>query len=85
MQLRTGFDWRRDHGHDRDVDGGQDVDDGEDEVDLDGPVPLGVLPAEVRQAEHRQADAHLQVKDHVRQRTTKLAREEALETQERTF
>ena len=54
-------------------------------MDLDGPVPLGVLPAEVRQAEHRQADAHLQVKDHVRQRTTKLAREEALETQERTF
>ena len=48
-----------DHGDDGDVDGGQDVEHGEDELHLDGPLPLGVLPPQPRQAEHRQPDAHL--------------------------
>jgi len=55
------------HGNDGNVDGGQHVDDGKDEVDLNGPVPVWLLPAEPRQAEDGQADAHLnRVKRHER-------------------
>ena len=48
-----------DHGQAGDHDGGQDVEDREDQVDLDGSLPLGVLPAEVGDAEDRQADGDL--------------------------
>ena len=48
-----------DHWHDGDVDRGQDVDDREDQVDLDGTVPLGMLPAEIGQAEDGKTDRNL--------------------------
>lgn len=61
-KILTSFNGAGDHGDDGDVDRRDDVEHRPDEVDLDGPVPLGVLPTEVRQAEDCQADADLQAR-----------------------
>ena len=55
-----------DHGDDGDIDGGQDVQDREDQVNLDGPLPFRVLPAEPGQAEHCQTNGHLEVENFIR-------------------
>ena len=57
----TCFYWASHHGYDGDVDSGEDVDDGEDQVDLDGPVPFWMLPAQVGKTEHSQSNAHLKL------------------------
>jgi hypothetical protein len=52
------------HGDDGDEDGGNDVEEGPDEADLDGPLPLRVLPPQPGQAENSQTDADLLVSYH---------------------
>ena len=55
LSLLTSLEGLGNHGDDRDEDGGEDVEDGPDHVHLDGSLPLGVLPAEPRDAEDGKA------------------------------
>ena len=57
--VRTGFNWGCEHRHERDEDGRHEVNGGEDQVYLDGTLHLGVLPAEIGNAENCQTNADL--------------------------